>query len=292
MTSTSIRKLGFYTLLALIAFAGNSVLGRIALSENAVDPTSFTVIRLYAGALVLWILHKCTLKGNPPRSKGSWRAACMLFLYAVTFSYAYRSLETGTGALVLFGAVQITTLVDSLLKGNSIKPAVFLGMAVALLGFIYLVKPSLSTPSLTGFLLMLVAGIAWTYYTLFGSGSLNPLRDTAHNFVRTIPLTIPLILFSFPHIAITPKGSLLALSSGALTSGLGYAIWYRVLKDLKPISAAVIQLTAPVLATAGGIFFAAEPLTTHFIIASFAILTGALIVILSNRGYKKACEQS
>ncbi|MGJ8672748.1 DMT family transporter [Rubritalea sp.] len=282
MSTQSKLQLSACTLIALLAFAGNSVLGRLALSDGSLDPTSFTVIRLWSGALVLTLLLKTFPTSTRQTSKGSWQAALMLFLYAATFSYAYQSLTTGTGALILFGAVQLTVIFTSILKGQKLQPIAWLGMAVAFLGFIYLVTPGLSAPPLVGFSLMVISGVAWANYTLLGSGSRNPLSDTAHNFLRTIPLSIPLIIFYYQDISLTQKGVWLACASGAITSGLGYAIWYLVLKKIKPLSAAVIQLLVPVLASIGGVLFAKEALTLHFVIASTIILGGAATVILAN----------
>lgn len=271
------------TVLALIAFAGNSVLNRLALGENAIDAASFTAIRLLSGIIALMlILHLMQAKSSTT-AKGSWKAATFLFLYAVTFSFAYLSLDTGMGALILFGAVQITMLLMSFLTGNRFHYVEWLGVVIAFAGFVYLVMPGASAPSLFGFALMSVAGIAWGFYTLAGQGSDNPLADTAYNFLRTLPLVVILIAVTFQQAELSPYGVLLAVVSGAITSGIGYTIWYIALGGLSAIQAAVLQLLVPVIAAVGGVLFADEVVTLRLVIASLLILGGTLIVILGKR---------
>ena len=242
-----------YTLFALVAFAGNSVLCRLALGDNAIDAASFTVIRLVSGIIALLVIVKFASKKSEPPSKGSWTAAFMLFLYAVAFSFAYISLDTGTGALILFGAVQITMIVISLITGNRLHYSEWIGVSVAFFGFVYLVMPGLSTPSLTGFILMTIAGIAWGIYTLKGRGSKQALNDTAYNFLRTLPFVLILMVISLGDVSLTPAGILLAVLSGAITSGVGYTIWYIALGGLSATQAAVVQLLVPVIAALGGV---------------------------------------
>lgn len=177
-----------FTVLALVAFAANSVLCRLALGEETIDASSFTVIRLLSGAIVLLVILQFSGNKNNSSRKGSWLATIMLFLYAAPFSFAYITLDTGTGALILFGAVQITMILLSLISGNRLHVTEWMGVAIAFIGFVYLVLPGVSTPSVAGFSLMTIAGVAWGIYTLKGKGSVNPLSDTAHNFVRSIPL--------------------------------------------------------------------------------------------------------
>ena len=269
------------TMLALIAFAGNSILCRLALGDNAIDATSFTAIRLISGIVVLFVILFIT-KSNvkDDATKGSWKASLMLFIYAITFSYAYISLETGVGALILFGSVQITMILTGIFLGNRLHKIEWLGVITAFVGFVYLVMPGVSAPPLLGFILMAIAGISWGFYTLAGKGSVNPLSDTAYNFLRTLPFLILILALTFEHTSLTNKGVMLAIASGGLTSGIGYTIWYAALKHITVIQAAVVQLLVPVLATLAGIIFAREILSLHFIISSIMILGGVLAVIL------------
>ncbi|SEQ14330.1 EamA-like transporter family protein [Amphritea atlantica] len=275
-----------YTLFALLAFAGNSVLCRLALGEQSIDAGSFTVIRLLSGIAVLstlWYLtQKRKAETDPGRGRGSWTAALMLFIYALGFSYAYISLDTGTGALILFGAVQITMIMVSLLRGTRLVWAEWLGLALAFSGFVYLLKPAINTPSLWGFVLMTAAGIAWGIYTLKGRGSVNPLADTHFNFFRTLPLVTLTLLFTLTlsNAVITVNGALLAMLSGAIASGIGYAAWYRALSGLSAVQAAVLQLLVPVIAAAGGVVFTDEQITTRLLIAALLVLGGIFLVVV------------
>lgn len=268
-----------FTLLALIAFAANSVLCRLALGENSIDASSFTIIRLLSGAIVLIAILKISNKTGSP-SKGSWVSGAMLFLYAITFSFAYITLDTGTGALILFGSVQITMILLSLISGNRLHISEWAGLSIAFTGFVYLVLPGVSSPSVVGFTLMTVAGIAWGIYTLKGRGSDNPLADTAYNFLRTVPLVIILAIITVHNLHYTLEGVLLAILSGAIASGIGYMIWYIALGDLSATQAAVVQLAVPVIAALGGVIFVSEPLTLRLILSGFIILGGILLVVL------------
>lgn len=270
-----------YTTLALLAFAGNSVLCRLALGENTIDAASFTSIRLMAGIVVLVLILSAKKAKETTLSKGSWKAAFMLFLYAVAFSFAYVSLDTGVGALILFGAVQITMIVMGIIQGNRLHKLEWLGVIVAFSGFVYLVMPSLGTPSLLGFSLMTAAGIAWGFYTLFGKGSESPLNDTAYNFFRTLPFVAILIAATFQQADLTQKGIVLAVLSGGIASGVGYTIWYMALRGLSTTQAAVVQLLVPVIAAVGGVIFAHEAISPRLIISSLTVLGGILAVVLS-----------
>ena len=204
----------------------------------------------------------------------------MLFLYATTFSFAYVSLDTGIGALILFGAVQITMIMISLIKGTRLHASEWLGIILAFSGFIYLVMPGLTAPSLTGFLLMATAGIAWGFYTVKGQASQNPVSDTTYNFLRTLPFVLILVMITFPHARLSNEGILLAVLSGAITSGIGYAVWYMALRELSISKAAVVQLCVPIIAAAGGILFAHETIPQRMLLASVMILGGILMVIM------------
>ena len=280
-------KVIFNTLLALFAFAGNSVLCRLALEDQAIDAGSFTSIRLISGIIVLAIILYFTQKISPDtslknkKSTGSWKSAIALFIYALTFSYAYISLETGAGALILFSAVQITIIAGSLLKGIRLMRLEWSGLFIAFLGFIYLIFPDLSTPSLFGLVLMTISGIAWGIYTLNGKTSNNALKDTSYNFFRTLPFIIILSIFILPSISLTLEGIVLAVLSGGIASGLGYAIWYSALKEISSIQASVVQLLVPVIAAIGGVVFIDEAFTYRLAIASVCILGGILLVTLS-----------
>jgi len=275
----SFTKTLILTSIALIAFAANSVLCRLALGEGTIDASSFTAIRLLSGILMLWIILLTKRKKNNISSSGSWIAAIMLFLYAAAFSFAYISLETATGALILFGAVQLTMIISAHVKGERLSALEWLGVLIALAGFIYLVLPGASAPSVGGFVLMALAGIAWGFYSLIGGDSTNPLADTTINFTKTLPFIIILIAFSIPYFNISFGGVVLAVSSGAIASGLGYVIWYMALRGLKSSQAAVVQFLVPVLAATGGVIFISEEISLRLIISSVMILGGVVIVI-------------
>jgi drug/metabolite transporter (DMT)-like permease len=289
-----------YTSLALIAFAANSVLCRLALERQvdgyAIDPGSFTIVRLSSGigALVI-ILYVQTYFFQRPanislqthqtakKSKGSWLASVCLFLYAFGFSYAYVSLETGTGALILFGVVQITMISVTFVSGNKLCVSEWVGVLIALLGFLWLILPGVSAPSLEGLILMAISGIAWAVYTLMGKKSEDPLADTHYNFLRTLPFILILVIYNIGDYYLTQRGLLLAVASGAITSGLGYSIWYLALKRLATIQAAVLQLLVPVLAATAGVLFVSEVLTERLIGSSLLILGGIFLVVAGKK---------
>lgn len=274
-----------YTVFALLAFAGNSVLCRLALSEGGIDAGSFTLIRLLSGIsvlLLLWYLTGQRSKAVTQENRGSWLAAMMLFIYALGFSYAYISLDTGTGALIQFGAVQITMILVSLFRGIRLLPVEWLGLLLAFSGFVYLLKPVLNTPSLWGFVVMTAAGIAWGFYTLIGRGSVNPLVDTHFNFLKTLPLVVIalLALLWLGDISLTNQGVWLAMLSGGVASGIGYAVWYRALRGLSAVQAAVLQLLVPVMAAVGGVLFTDDVITLRLIVAALLVLGGILMVMI------------
>ena len=283
MMQSTLTKTIFLSVVALIAFAGNSVLCRLALSDNAIDPAAFTIIRLVSGVFTLLPLLLLSQRKVVYEKSGSWLSAFMLFAYALLFSYAYVSIDTATGALILFGAVQITLVFVSFLKGSRLSLAELSGVALALSGFVYLVLPELQKPSLGGFIMMSIAGIAWAMYTVGGQGSSNALRDTTFNFLRTIPLVIVLLVVTLSSFSLTPYGVGLAIASGAITSGLGYAIWYAALPNLTTTQAAVIQLFVPVIAAFGGSVFANEAITLRLTIAAGLVLGGIMLVIMAKQ---------
>jgi drug/metabolite transporter (DMT)-like permease len=275
------------TFFALFAFAANSVLCRLALSTEQVNPADFTSIRLLGAALILTliiVIKDKSVFGNI-NQYGSLAGALSLFIYAAGFSYAYITLNTATGALILFAAVQFTMLFRGWLVGNKMGYQEYIGVLLSLLGFIYFVFPELEKPSLIGCLLMVLAGIAWGIYSLIGATSSHPLYDTASNFIRLAPVAIlSLIIMYFSlGIDISLKGLLYTLGSGALASGVGYTIWYQVLPKLKPSIAAVCQLSVPIWAALGGILLVNEPIDSHLLISSLVILGGILLVILNKK---------
>ncbi|MGV7235477.1 MAG: DMT family transporter, partial [Nitrosomonadaceae bacterium] len=275
-----VLKVFLFTSCALTAFAANSILCRFALGTEAIDAAGFTCIRLLSGVVALFLILFVRSGLSPTRSMGSWSAGLMLFLYAVTFSYAYLELDTGTGALILFGSVQTTIVGVSIVKGNKLLWIEWVGLAISFAGLVYLLLPGVSAPSMLGFVLMSIAGAAWGFYTLLGRGSDNPLADTAYNFLRSMPLTLVILIAAFGDFHITTTGAMLAILSGAITSGLGYTIWYIALKNITATQAAVSQLAVPVIAALGGVIFMAELITLRLTVAAVMILGGIFMVVV------------
>jgi drug/metabolite transporter (DMT)-like permease len=273
----------FYTIFALVCFAFNSILCRLALKNDEIDAPSFTVIRLLAGALVLFAIFSFFDKKVAPKGQGSWLSAFFLFAYAICFSFAYLGLTTATGALVLFGAVQLTMIVSALVKGERPHRLEWLGLIFAFGGLVYLVLPGLESPPLLSALLMILAGVAWGFYTLRGRGSANPLADTAGNFMRSVPFVVAAALPFLPNIHLSAKGVLLAVLSGAVASGLGYSVWYAALRFHTATRAAVLQLSVPAIAALGGIIFLTENLSMRLVLASGLILGGIGLVIFGRK---------
>lgn len=272
-----------YTTLALIAFAANSVLCRLALSRGVIDPASFSAVRLLAGAGTLAVVVRASAPSRAPVTP-SWASAALLFLYAVPFSFAYTSLSAGTGALLLFGAVQATMILASLRRSERPRAAQWLGLASAFGGLTYLVLPGVTAPSPRGAALMLLAGVAWGLYTLRGRGVSNPLGQTASNFARTIPMILAITLVGYGGLHLQLEGVLLALLSGALASGLGYVLWYQALAGLSKIAASIVQLAVPILAAAGGIAILGEQVTLRLLLASLFVLGGISLVLVTRPG--------
>ena len=265
------------TALALIAFAGNSLLCRLALKETAIDAASFTTVRMLSATLMLGLL--IGFKPSVYRNNGNWPSALALFAYAAGFSFAYIDLSAGTGALLLFGAVQATMIGMGIYKGERLAGWRLIGFGLAIGGLVVLLLPGLSAPPLLSAISMVGAGIAWGIYSLRGKGVGSPIAATAGNFLRTLPLTACLSLLMFRQMSWDAAGLVYAVLSGALTSGIGYAIWYQVLPALKSTTAATVQLSVPVLAAAGGIFLLGEPLGWRLLVASLAVLMGIALVI-------------
>lgn len=280
------------TALALIAFAANSVFCRLALAEPIIDPASYTAVRLITGAVALWMIAAFRRKESFRKSGGSWISAAMLFLYAVTFSFAYISLSAGTGALILFAAVQITMIAVGLYTGE--RPAIleWLGLSVAIAGLIYLVSPGVTAPSAAGSVLMATAGIAWGIYSLRGRGASDPVRVTTDNFLRTVPLVVGLILVWLSTLTITPMGFLWAALSGSITSGAGYVLWYAALPHLTATRAATVQLAVPVLAAVGGVAVLSEAISLRLVISAVVILGGVGLAVSRRKAMPERQESS
>ncbi len=281
----------FMTVSALLAFAANSILCRLALGAQVIDAASFTTVRILSGAMMLAILLLLKTKFHPSssdnkgmaRGKGSWSGALALFVYALGFSYAYVSLETGIGALILFGMVQFTIIAVEVTRGKRFRLPEWLGALVAFAGFVYLVLPTLSTPSFIGAVQMAIAGMAWGVYTLVGKGSTKPLEDTAYNFVRAVPMALVWFVFALPEWRLSASGVWFAVLSGTLASGIGYALWYGALKFIMPFQASVLQLSVPVIAAVGGIIWAGETLEQRLVVSAIMILGGVFLVLMSNK---------
>ncbi|MPZ78246.1 MAG: EamA family transporter [Deltaproteobacteria bacterium] len=271
------------TLIALIAFAANSIFCRLALSESAIDPASYTAVRLISGALTLWMIAGFLRHTPPVKSGGAWISATMLFLYAIAFSFAYLTLSAGTGALILFAAVQITMIGVGLYSGERPRPLEWLGLFVALAGLVYLVSPGISAPSPLGSALMAMAGIAWGVYSLYGRGAIDPVAATADNFLRAAPLALVVALLWLPALDISPMGFLWAALSGSISSGIGYVIWYAALRGLTATRAATVQLSVPVIAALGGVLFLAEEITIRLILSAVTILGGVALAVLGHK---------
>jgi len=262
------------TAFALIAFAANSILCRMALGNGAIDPASFSTVRLVSGAVVLWLIVKASPGVKADKHPGSWWSASMLFLYAVAFSFAYVSLNAGMGALILFGSVQATMITAGIIKGERPHILTWCGLLIALAGLVYLVLPGLEAPSFSGAALMTIAGFAWGAYSLRGLGSTDPVAVTGSNFLRSVPMTAVISLIMLPFFKLSMEGVLLAALSGGLTSGIGYVVWYAALRNLSATRAAMLQLLVPVIAAVGGVLLLSELVTLRMILAGILIIGG------------------
>lgn len=273
----------------MVAFAGNSLLCRLALKHTAIDAASFTSIRLASGALVLWLLVSLRPRADAGgrRGRGNWLSAFALFVYAIAFSLAYVSLSAATGALLLFGAVQATMIARGLWSGERLRAFQWVGFLLAVCGLIGLLLPGLTAPPLASAAWMLAAGVAWGVYSLRGKGAGDPTQVTAGNFMRAVPMAVAvsawMLLGGWVQASVDVAGVVYALASGAITSGLGYAIWYTALPALKATTAATVQLSVPVIAAFGGVLLLGESLNLRLVLASLAILGGIALVILEGR---------
>lgn len=266
-----------FTAAAMLAFAANSLLCRLALAGGGIDPASFGAVRVVSGALALALIVRLRAGGGP--AGGDWISAAILFAYVAFFSFAYVGLSAGTGALILFGAVQLTMFGWALRGGERFATAAWCGLALAAAGLVCLVLPGVSAPPPAGALCMALAGAAWGVYSLRGRGTLDPLGATAGNFLRAAPLALVLWL-PFADLAHADmRGIVLAVASGALTSGVGYALWYTALRGLTAMRAATVQLSVPLITAVGAVVFLAEPVTWRLALASVAILGGIALVL-------------
>ena len=309
-------KAALYTITALIAFAANSLLCRMALADGAIDAWNFTAIRLLSGAACLGLimmaqahylrrnsLKRTSLKQNSLKrtdlkqtgnfdpaaltDKGDWLSAISLVVYALCFSVAYQALDTGTGALILFAVVQLTMIGWGIYNKEPLNRIQWLALLIALIGFVYLMLPSAATPSLSGALMMAISGAAWGIYSIRGKTCVSPLRTTGFNFLRSLVAVPILALIGMSYLStISMTGVMLAVASGAIASGIGYSIWYVAMPLLKTTQSAVVQLCVPVLAAIMGVVFLSEQLTLEFIIASSVIL-GAVLVFVLNKKQEK-----
>jgi len=268
----------------MVAFAANSILCRLALGDSTIDAASFTTIRLVSGAVMLLVVSRLASRNRAIDSGGNWLSAAMLFAYAAAFSFAYISLAAGTGALILFGAVQATMILVALRSGERPHRLEWLGLLMALAGLVYLVLPGLSAPSPAGSALMAVAGIAWGVYSLRGRGVDDPTRATTANFIRAVPFALIVSAIALRGISVSPRGALLAILSGAVTSGLGYVLWYMAVRGLTATRAAIVQLSVPVIAAAGGVVFLAEDVSPRLVVSTVMILGGVGLSVTARSG--------
>jgi drug/metabolite transporter (DMT)-like permease len=283
------------TMAAVLAFAANSVLCRLALGDQLIDPASFTALRIVSGCVTLLVvlLIKKLISSQSPLKKQlnlklkgsfrSWLDSLSLLLYAVCFSFAYNSLNTATGALILFATVQVGLLVVNFLQGKRLNRVEWFGVLITMSGFILLMLPKAESPSLNGSILMMIAGIAWVLYTVAGKKAADPLQMITVSFVRCLPFCILLLLFFFAQWQVTEQGILLAILSGSFASGLGYVIWYQALRHITLTVAALSQLGAPVLAAVGGVFLVGEPMTAILWVSASAIVFGISMVVFGQK---------
>ncbi|CAK1850839.1 EamA-like transporter family protein [Vibrio crassostreae] len=300
------------TLITLVAFAANSVLCRWALMDQTIDPLSFSIVRILSGTLTLLILLTLSLqsKSNSKPKQDSYNSGISgytklksqfqltsilsLLVYMFGFSFAYLELGAGLGALVLFVAVQFTMIAAYLFSGNRMSLIEWGGCLLSVAGLVYLLMPMESTqaPDLVSIILMSLAGVGWGIYTLAGKKSSNALQSTTANFgFSSLVILLALSLFSLipnalPQVSITEQGLIYAVISGAVASGIGYSLWYYVVKKLNTMVASIAQLSVPVIATLGGILLLSEPVTMQFIVSSTVILLGISLVLVAPKHKK------
>jgi drug/metabolite transporter (DMT)-like permease len=270
-----------FTALALVAFAGNSLLCRMALGPAAIDAASFSTIRMVAGACCLGLLTAVTRRGNI-WTQGSWLSAVILFVYAIPFSYAYGLLTAGTGALILFGTVQVTMIGGALVEGERPRARQWVGLLVAIAGLVYLLFPGIASPSPAGAALMAVAGVAWALYSIQGRGVGDPVAQNGGNFIRTLPMLLIVSVLAMRLRHVETSGAILAILSGAVTTGLGYAVWYSALRELTATRAALVQLLVPVITVTGGVLFLREPISPRVVLSAAIVIGGIALALSAN----------
>jgi len=279
--SKSIRTIAF-TVTALVAFAANSLLCRMALREGAIDAASFSTIRFLSGAVMLVLIALKTERSVFPLA-GSWVAAGILAVYALPFAFAYTQLSTGTGALIMFGCVQLTMLVAAVGSGERPHAVEWLGLLVTVAGLVTLVLPGLTAPSPMAAALMATAGVCWGLYSLRGRASSNPLRQTMGNFVRAVPLIAGAGLLMMSRVHVGTRGVLLSIASGAIATGLGYVVWYAALRGLSAMRASIVQLAVPLIAAAAGVMLLSETVTLRLLLSTVLVLGGIAMAIAGQR---------
>jgi drug/metabolite transporter (DMT)-like permease len=276
------------TLAALVSFALNSLLCRAALGSGLIDAMSFTTARLGSGAVVLLLIATWSMRASPtPRPVPGWNiagSATALFLYALPFSLAYLRIPAGTGAFVVFCCVQVTMIGWDLATGGRLRRGEAAGLGLALFGLGWLTRPGVGSPDPMGVGLMAVAGISWGVYSIRGRSSGPPLQATARNFAASLPLALCASLVSLPGVHLSPRGLVLAVLSGGVTSGLGYVAWYAALPFLTATRASIVQLAVPPLASALGVLLLGEVLSPRLLVAAPMILGGIAIAVKSHRG--------
>ena len=270
-----------FTALALVAFAGNSLLCRMALGQGTIDAASFSTIRIIAGAICLWLITVVTRRGSV-WTQGSWLSAAILFVYAIPFSYAYGLLTAGTGALILFGTVQVTMIGGALVEGERPRARQWVGLLVAIGGLVYLLFPGIASPSPLGAGLMAIAGVAWAPYSIQGRGAVDPVAQNGGNFVLTLPMLLLVSVLALKLQHIETSGAILAILSGAVTTGLGYAVWYSALRGLTATRAALVQLLVPVITVTGGVVFLREPLSPRVVLSAAIVIGGIALALTAN----------
>lgn len=275
------RRIILLTTIAMVAFAANSVLCRLALRDSAIDPISFSVIRLVSGAFVLWIILK--LRRSTPNCTGTWRGGLSLYVYAFAFSYSYLNLDTGIGALILFGAVQLTMLGFGFFKGERMGPLTLLGLVFAISGLVVILVPGTNAPPLISAAIMITSGVAWGIYSILGKASTDPLATTSGNFMRSVPLIMLTALPFIKSFHADVIGIAAAFASGTIASGIGYAIWYAAMRQLSSFHAATVQLSAPVIASLAGVLLLGEIYTARLGLSSLAVLGGITLILLSKQ---------
>ena len=277
----------FLVVIAMVAFAANSVLCRLALDIYDIDPSSFSLLRLLSGAIALFFIVSITNRRILlPTRDGEWRASVALVVYILGFSFAYISLDAGMGALILFSVVQLTMMLVAIYEGERPSRLETVGWLMAVIGILVLTVPGASAPSPSGFLLMTIAGIAWAVYTLRGRSAVQPLRNTSGNFFYALLISIVPCAFFIDSESVSWQGVVLAIASGAIASGVGYAIWYAVLPHISTLRAALVQLSVPVIAAIGGIVFISEDVSFRFILSCILVLGGIAVAINSKQRNK------